>query len=163
MTSVVTDALADALAAYAGRFHAAVGPRHHVASPLGAWLLLALVAAADEAGGQADPTRTAAADARPTTGAAAGRGATGATDHAVTRAVESLAQTLGMPTETAARHARELLDHPHPAIATATAAWTRDAPAAAARWLAALPASVERGPALARRHRLRRAPPRPAR
>src|SRR5689334_20336821 len=107
MTSVATDALAEALTAYAGRFHAAVGPRHHVASPLGAWLLLALVGAAD--GGQA------------------------------------LAETLGMPADDAAGVARELLDHPHPAIAAATAAWTRDAPAAAARWLAALPASVERG------------------
>jgi len=82
MTSVAIDALADALTAYAGRFHAAVGPRHHVASPLGAWLLLALVAAADEAGGPADRTHTAAADAGPTTGAvaeAAGRGAAGVT------------------------------------------------------------------------------------
>jgi len=173
MTSVATDALADALTAYAGRFHAAVGPCHHVASPLGAWLLLALVAAADEAGGPADRTRTAAADAGPTTGAesdvaagaaaeAAGRGAPGVTDHAATRAAESSAEALGMPTEAAARHARELLDHPHPAIAAATAAWTRDAPPAAARWLAALPASVERGPvpsqdaadAWARRHTL---------
>ena len=173
MTSVATDALADALTAYAGRFHAAVGPCHHVALPLGAWLLLALVAAADEAGGPADRTRTAAADAGPTTGAesdvaagaaaeAAGRGAPGVTDHAATRAAESSAEALGMPTEAAARHARELLDHPHPAIAAATAAWTRDAPPAAARWLAALPASVERGPvpsqdaadAWARRHTL---------
>ena len=173
MTSVATDALADALTAYAGRFHAAVGPCHHVASPLGAWLLLALVAAADEAGGPADRTRTAAADAGPTTGAesdvaagaaaeVAGRGAPGVTDHAATRAAESSAEALGMPTEAAARHARELLDHPHPAIAAATAAWTRDAPPAAARWLAALPASVERGPvpsqdaadAWARRHTL---------
>jgi hypothetical protein len=172
MTSVATDALADALAAYAGRFHAAVGPRHHVASPLGAWLLLALVAAADEAGDPAGPTHTAATDAGPTTGAeaeaagpaaeAAGRGANGVTDHAATSPAESLAEALGMPTEAAARHARELLDHPHPAIAAATAAWTRDAPAAAARWLAALPASVERGPvpsqdaadAWARRHTL---------
>ena len=149
MTSVATDALADALTAYAGRFHAAVGPRHHVASPLGAWLLLALVAAADEAGGPADPTQTAAADAGPTTGAEA-------------EAAGALAEALGMPTETAARHARELLDDPHPAVAAATAAWTRDAPAAAARWLAALPAAVERGPvpsqdaadAWARRHTL---------
>jgi len=109
MTSVATDALADALAAYAGRFHAAIGPRHHVASPLGAWLLLALVAAADEAD-------------------------------------EAMTDALGMPADDAARIARELLDHPHPAVAAATAAWTRDTPAAAARWLAALPASVERGP-----------------
>ena len=107
------------------------------------------MAAADEAGGPADPTQTAAADAGPTTGAEA-------------EAAGALAEALGMPTETAARHARELLDHPHPAVAAATAAWTRDAPAAAARWLAALPAAVERGPvpsqdaadAWARRHTL---------
>ena len=165
MTSVATDALADALSAYAARFHAAVGPRHHVASPLGAWLLLALVAAADEASGPADRTRARAADAGPTTGAeaeaaagAAGVGAGATAGAAGVRAeaaanaaagrgaAESLAEALGMPGEAAARRARELLDHPHPAVAAATAAWTRAAPAAAARWLAALPASVERGP-----------------
>jgi hypothetical protein len=36
------------LAAYARRFHAQAGPRHHVGSPLGAWLLLALCAPASE-------------------------------------------------------------------------------------------------------------------
>ncbi|MEU4563906.1 hypothetical protein AB0F72_36475 [Actinoplanes sp. NPDC023936] len=35
-----------ALARYADRLHAVAGGRHHVASPLGAWLLLALTAAA---------------------------------------------------------------------------------------------------------------------
>jgi hypothetical protein len=35
-----------ALERYAHRFHGAVGARHHVASPLGAWLLLALTARA---------------------------------------------------------------------------------------------------------------------
>lgn len=35
------------LAEYATRFHARVGAEHHVASPLGAWLVLALCAAAD--------------------------------------------------------------------------------------------------------------------
>lgn len=34
--------LADCLAGYARRLHAVFGDRHHVASPLGAWLLLAL-------------------------------------------------------------------------------------------------------------------------
>ncbi|MEV4846645.1 hypothetical protein AB0K20_25910 [Micromonospora matsumotoense] len=34
------------LARYAARLHAAIGDRHHVASPLGAWLLLALAAPA---------------------------------------------------------------------------------------------------------------------
>lgn len=38
--------MAGCLAGYAERFHAAVRPGHHVASPLGAWLLLALVAPA---------------------------------------------------------------------------------------------------------------------
>ncbi|MBM7494657.1 hypothetical protein JOD64_005879 [Micromonospora luteifusca] len=34
------------LSAYAARLHATIGDRHHVASPLGAWLLLAVCAAA---------------------------------------------------------------------------------------------------------------------
>jgi hypothetical protein len=34
--------MAGALDRYAARFHARVGTGHHVASPLGAWLLLAL-------------------------------------------------------------------------------------------------------------------------
>jgi Serpin (serine protease inhibitor) len=38
--------VAAALSGYARRFHALEGPRHHVASPLGAWLLLALCAPA---------------------------------------------------------------------------------------------------------------------
>jgi Serpin (serine protease inhibitor) len=36
------------LARYARRLHAVAGPRHHVASPLGAWLLLALCAPASQ-------------------------------------------------------------------------------------------------------------------
>ena len=121
MTSAMpatTAALAEAVAGYASRFHAAVGTRHHVASPLGAWLLLALIGAPGE--------------------------------------------TLGMAAADAAHHARRLLDDPHPAVATATAAWTRDTPPAAAEWLAGLPAAVARGPvptqdeadAWARRHTL---------
>lgn len=39
-------ALTDAVAAYARQFHAAAGDEHHVASPLGAWLVLALAAPA---------------------------------------------------------------------------------------------------------------------
>ncbi|WP_238425444.1 hypothetical protein [Micromonospora parastrephiae] len=35
------------LAAYAARLHATIGDRHHVAAPLGAWLLLALAAVAE--------------------------------------------------------------------------------------------------------------------
>lgn len=38
--------LRGAIGRYAGRFHAAVETEHHVASPLGAWLLLALAASA---------------------------------------------------------------------------------------------------------------------
>ena len=47
MTLTATD-LAAPLARYARRLHALAGPRHHVASPLGAWLLLALCAPAAE-------------------------------------------------------------------------------------------------------------------
>ena len=36
------------LSGYARRLHAVAGPRHHVASPLGAWLLLALCAPASQ-------------------------------------------------------------------------------------------------------------------
>ena len=42
MTTASAADLAAPLAAYASRFHAAAGHDHHVASPLGAWLLLAL-------------------------------------------------------------------------------------------------------------------------
>src|SRR5258707_9314324 len=49
MTLTATDVAAP-LARYARRFHAAIGAGHHVASPLGAWLLLALCATASEAG-----------------------------------------------------------------------------------------------------------------
>src|SRR5437773_6734746 len=105
MTSVAGVALADVVAGYAARFHTAVGDRHHVASPLGAWLLLALVGAADVRD-------------------------------------EAMAEPLGMPAADAARWALRLLDDPHPAVASATAAWTREAPPPAAQWLAGLPASV---------------------
>lgn len=45
MTVAAAD-LAGLVASYAQRFHAVIGSRHHVASPLGAWLLLALCAPA---------------------------------------------------------------------------------------------------------------------
>ena len=48
---VGTGDLPGALGRYAGRLHGAVGARHHVASPLGAWLLLALGAGALPSGG----------------------------------------------------------------------------------------------------------------
>jgi len=41
-----TGLVADCVARYATRLHGAAGDRHHVASPLGAWLLLALAAPA---------------------------------------------------------------------------------------------------------------------
>lgn len=47
VTLTATD-IAAPLARYARRFHAVVGPRQHVASPLGAWVLLALCAPASE-------------------------------------------------------------------------------------------------------------------
>jgi hypothetical protein len=47
VTLTATDVAAP-LARYARRFHAVVGEGHHVASPLGAWLLLALCATASE-------------------------------------------------------------------------------------------------------------------
>lgn len=54
---VVTDetaTLAPALSRYAAAFHGAVGSGHHVASPLGAWMLLALVAPASEGAARAE-------------------------------------------------------------------------------------------------------------
>ncbi|MCI4061130.1 hypothetical protein MRQ36_00500 [Micromonospora sp. R77] len=73
--------LQDALARYAARLHAAAGPGHHVTSPLGAWLLLALCAPAasggerdaladvlDGPGGRRDAGRRAAGRAAPGAG-----------------------------------------------------------------------------------------------
>jgi hypothetical protein len=40
--TLATSQLAACVTGYAARLHATIGPRHHVASPLGAWLLLAL-------------------------------------------------------------------------------------------------------------------------
>jgi hypothetical protein len=40
--SVEASHVAACVSGYAARLHAAIGPRHHVASPLGSWLLLAL-------------------------------------------------------------------------------------------------------------------------
>jgi hypothetical protein len=44
--TVSTSQLAACVSAYAARLHAAIGTKHHVASPLGAWLILALAAPA---------------------------------------------------------------------------------------------------------------------
>jgi hypothetical protein len=58
--------LASEVARYAATFHDAIGYRHHVASPLGAWLLLALcapAAAGSDASGLAEVLGTDGADA----------------------------------------------------------------------------------------------------
>lgn len=44
MTAATRELLTEAVCGYAQRLHAAIGDTHHVASPLGAWLVLALVA-----------------------------------------------------------------------------------------------------------------------
>ncbi len=48
-----TSGFASCVAGYAARLHAAAGTRHHVASPLGAWLLLALAGPASSGGERA--------------------------------------------------------------------------------------------------------------
>jgi hypothetical protein len=116
--TVTTDAviLRDAVAGYARRLHAAAGPGHHVASPLGAGLLLALCAPA-------------------------------ARNEAAPRA--ALAEVLGCDPDVAARLAAGLLDRPHPQVAAAAAAWTRerpDRPEAQRQWQSGLPAAVATGP-----------------
>ncbi|MFY1614905.1 hypothetical protein [Micromonospora sp. WMMD736] len=118
------------LSAYAERLHATIGDRHHVASPLGAWLLLALSAATTEAD-RATGSDTAAPDAT------AGPDATAA----------ALVAALGTDLVSAAEVARTLLDAPHPLVASATALWLRagrgvDEPAG---WRATLPATTEVG------------------
>jgi hypothetical protein len=115
---VTTDAviLRAAVAGYARRLHAAAGSGHHVASPLGAWLLLALCAPATRNGAAPDP---------------------------------ALAQVLGCDVDVAARLAAGLLGRPHPQVAAAAAAWTRDQPELTEnqrRWQSGLPAAVATGP-----------------
>ena len=48
MTTLTAEDITAPVAGYAQRLHATAGERHHVASPLGAWLLLALCATASE-------------------------------------------------------------------------------------------------------------------
>ncbi|MFG1881599.1 hypothetical protein [Micromonospora sp. NPDC049102] len=113
------------LSAYAERLHATIGDRHHVASPLGAWLLLAVTAATTGAGQ--------ATDSDPATGP--------------DPAAEGLASALGTDLASAATVAHALLDAPHPLVTSATALWLRtrhlvDEPAG---WRAALPATTEVG------------------
>jgi hypothetical protein len=97
---------------YAERCHEAAGDEHHVASPLGAWLVLAL----------------------------AGEATSG-------EVREELADALGCDVATAAATAATLLDHPHPLVAAAAAAWRRPGIVtdALTRWLGALPDSVDSG------------------
>jgi hypothetical protein len=66
-TDVVTP-----LARYARRFHAIAGSRHHVASPLGAWLLLALCAPASDGQARESLTATLGCDVRDAAELAAG-------------------------------------------------------------------------------------------
>jgi hypothetical protein len=103
--------IAAPIARYADRFHRAVGDGHHVASPLGAWLLLALAAPA----------------------------ATGP-------AREALVEVLGVDVDQARAVAAALLAEPHPAVASAIAAWRSEiAGEALDAWFAGLPATVETG------------------
>ncbi|MFF0819684.1 hypothetical protein ACFYUR_04775 [Micromonospora haikouensis] len=108
------------LARYAARLHASAGDRHHVASPLGAWLLLALCASAAPDG-----------DAAGLDGDAA-----------------DLADALGIAPARAARIAADLLDAPHPLVPSATAVWHRPGAETAGldAWRAALPRATGTGP-----------------
>jgi hypothetical protein len=111
MTIPMVD-VATAVTRYADRFHRACGSGHHIASPLGAWLLLALCASAS----------------------------TG-------RTREELAEVLGMDAGTAATVAQDLLDEPHPLVASAAAVWNRPIGDVAAleAWTAGLSPRVRRG------------------
>jgi hypothetical protein len=108
-----TATLTASLAGYARRLHAVAGDRHHVASPLGAWLLLALCAPATTGDGRATVTKA-----------------------------------LGCDADVAARLAADLLSRPHPLVAAAAAAWTRDGGPSSGGfrdWRAGLPAPVATG------------------
>src|SRR5882724_12882380 len=104
--------IAPAIARYADRFHRVVGDdHHHVASPLGAWLVLALAAPA-----------------------------------AIGEVRDELTNVLGASPEAARDAAAALLEHPHPAIASAAAVWRDQSVVAALQsWLAGLPGPVEVG------------------
>ncbi len=65
------DVVAACVARYAARLHAAVGTRHHVASPLGAWLLLALAGPATRAADREALTDALGCDVEVAAGAAA--------------------------------------------------------------------------------------------
>jgi hypothetical protein len=69
---VDTSKVADCVSGYAARLHAAIGPRHHVASALGAWLLLALVGPASSGGSRDTLTDVLGCDVDSAAEAAAG-------------------------------------------------------------------------------------------
>ncbi|MBQ1018740.1 hypothetical protein KBX71_12810 [Micromonospora sp. D93] len=117
------------LSAYAARLHATAGDRHHVASPLGAWLLLAV--GATTAAGPDLAAEAGAAEAE-----AAANGATA-----------ELARALGTDLPSAAEIARTLLDAPHPLVGAATALWHRpgQGDGGPVAWRAALPSTTEVG------------------
>jgi hypothetical protein len=100
-TEHLTTGVPAAIARYAATVHAGVPTEHHVVSPLGAWLVLALAGLAGE-----EP---------------ADRGTAGA-DSAARSAVE---HDLGLPVTEAGQLAIELLGAPHPAVAAAVGLWWR--------------------------------------
>jgi hypothetical protein len=142
--TTTSGALSAALPRYAERFHACVGGAHHVASPLGAWLLLALC-------GPAGTGRPASAGGLAVTGGPAGAGGPASASEPIcagrARAVrDEVAEALGLDVPEAARLAVDLLDHPHPLVGCAAALWHRlDDASTLSRWLAELPASVTAG------------------
>ena len=99
MASTTTD-LAPLLARYARRLHALAGTEHHVASPLGAWLLLAVCASA--------------------AGPAAADGPHAAEVRAAARELED---ALGTSVDEAAAIAARMLAAPHPVVAAGAAVW----------------------------------------
>jgi hypothetical protein len=118
-SAAVGTGLGGQVAAYAQTFHDVIGYRHHIASPLGAWLLLALCGPA--------------ADGEDAGGEDAGR------EDAAT-----LARLLGGDRAAAAEQAATLLGNPPPVVGAAAGVWTR-AGAGGPGWLDDLPAAVSRG------------------
>jgi Serpin (serine protease inhibitor) len=69
--SIQTSQVADCVSRYARRLHAVIGSGHHVASPLGAWLLLALAAPASTGPDRGTLTEVLGCDIGEAAGAAA--------------------------------------------------------------------------------------------
>ncbi len=69
--SIQASQVAACVSGYAARLHAAIGARHHVASPLGAWLLLALVGPASTGADRAALTEVLGCDVESAAQAAA--------------------------------------------------------------------------------------------